>query len=111
MVLLGAGRKVEMPWLTACDDGLQAETLELAFDECQLSEQALHDLQEALRLSLRLRHLTLLDVLPSVLSMVAGLSGLEELSLVNISGTDADLGPSLQVGIQLACLVYLPFSL
>ena len=76
---------------------LQAETLDLAFDECRLSDQALQDLEEALRLSLRLRHLALLDVLPSMLSMVAGLSGLEVLSLVNISGTDADLGPSLQV--------------
>ncbi len=88
---------------------MQAETLELAFDECRLSDQALQDLEEALRLSLRLRHLTLLDVLPGMLSMVAGLSGLEELSLVNISGTDADLGPSLQVYYIIDMpLVYVP---
>ena len=76
---------------------LQTETLELSFDECQLSEQAVQDLEEALRGALRLRRLTLLDVLPSMLSVTTGMSGLEELSLLNICSTETDLGPFLQV--------------
>ena len=79
--------------------GVQAETLGLTFDECQLSGQALQDLAEALRLSLRLRRLTLFDVLPSMLSMTSNLHGLEELSLIDICGNNTDLGPPLEVGI------------
>ena len=90
-------------WCTAWADRLcpwlQAETLELAFDDCELSEQAMQDLAELLGLSLRLRHMPLLDVLPSMLHMTSGVTGLEELALVNISGMDADLGPHLQVGV------------
>lgn len=91
---------------------LQVETLELSFDECQVSKQAFQDLEEALRGALRLRRLTLLDVLPSMLSMTTGVLGLEELSLLNICGTETDLGPSLQVcsQIQRAFLVLCPLG-
>ena len=77
---------------------LQAQSVELTFDGGPLSRQSLEDLAEILTLSLRLRRLTLYDILPSMIFVTSGVSALEELDLVDICGKAGHLGKPLQVG-------------
>ena len=77
---------------------VQAQSVRLTFDGGPLSRQSLEDLAEILALALRLRRLTLCDILPSMIFVTSGVSALEELDLVDICCEERDLGKPLQVG-------------